>query len=170
MQPRCCYELLHVRFLRLFLFSLLLCTCALLCSCATSGDEAYTGRRWFIHTPRATCFCWGYVKKAGQSWDRARLVIMDERAGISPPYRSLNPDGSSRLGEDHNCEYAVAGRFTGETAYDPNSDLVLPLFAARSFTLLSSNPGPLPGAGGQSDNGVVPAREAGGLTPARMGW
>ncbi len=93
---------------------------------------------------------------------------MDERTGISPPDRPVLASGAPRLGDDHNTEYSMQGRFTGDTAYDPNSDLVLPLFAARSFTLLSANPGPLPGVGNPSDNGYVPARESSRQTPARL--
>ena len=131
-------------------------------------ERSYIGRRWFVHTPRSTCFLWGYLKTPEQAWPEARAVLMDERAGVSPPDRPPHPAGPPRLGDDHNSEYLVQGRYTGETAYDPNSDLVLPLFAARSFTLLDANSGPLPGIGNPSDNGFVPAREGIHQTPARL--
>ena len=131
-------------------------------------ERTYTGRRWFVHTDHYTCFLWGYLKTPDQSWPEARAVLMDERAGISPPDRPPHPAGPPRLGDDHNSEYSIQGRFTGESAYDPNTDLVLPLFAARSFTLLSANPGPLPGIGNPTDNGFVPARESSRQTPARL--
>jgi hypothetical protein len=125
------------------------------------ADETYTGRRWYVHVPGGTCFFWGYLKKPGQKWSAARLVILDERVGIAPPDRTAAPGRMPAMGEDHNFEYTVRGSFTGRTAYDPNSDLVLPTFAARKFVLTNRNPGPLPTVGRSGANKVVPGREAG---------
>jgi hypothetical protein len=127
-----------------------------LSACGHTAEGVYIGRRWFVQAPRSTCQFWGYLKKPGESWHRARLVIMDAQAGVSPPDLAPVAPGPPFYGEDHNCEYAVEGDFTGQRAYDPNSDLELPLFAARRFTLLNRNPGPLPGVGWPHANGVVP--------------
>lgn len=140
----------------------------ILSSCQTSGDQRYTGRRWYVHAPGATCRFWGYIKKPGQTWAAARLTVLDEREGIRPPDRSEVPGQAPFTGDDHNYEYSILGKFTGRSAYDPNSDLVLPVFAARNFILLSQNPGALPGVGEPHDNGFVPAREAAGQTTSRM--
>lgn len=75
--------------------------------------------------------------------------------------------GPPFYGQDHNCEYAVEGSFTGR-AYDPISDLELPLFAARRFTLLNFDPGPMPGVGEPNTNGFIPAREAANSLSARL--
>jgi|GEM_PF-4774084 len=132
------------------------------------GDETYTGRRWFVRIPGHTCYFWGYLKKPRQPWSAARLVILDERAGILAPDRAAAAGQTPVMGADHNFEYTIKGSFTGRSAYDPNSDLVLPVFAARRFTLVNANPGPLPGVGDPRNNTVVPSREAGGQTRYRI--
>ena len=66
---------------------------------------------------------------------------MDESVLRNPdrlPERSS--EGPSH-GFDHNYEYRVTGRFTGRVAYDPNSNLELPVFQAQSFELISATPG-----------------------------
>jgi hypothetical protein len=88
-------------------------------------------------------------------------VILDQRVGVAPPDRTATPGRIPVPGEDHNFEYTVRGQFTGRTAYDPNSDLILPTFAARRFTLTNRSPGSLPSVGRPEANHVVPAREAG---------
>ena len=149
-------------------FTLLLLTAGVLSSGMANGEETYTGRRWFVRIPGATCYFWGYVKKPRQEWSAARLVILDERAGIPAPDRMAPAGQSPVIGSDHNVEYLIQGAFTGRYAYDPNSDLVLPVFAARKFTILSKNPGLLPGVGHPRNNMVVPAREAPGQTRYRI--
>lgn len=139
---------------------------ASLTGCESGG--AYTGRRWFVHSGESQCRFWGYMKKPAQDWSSAKLVILDESRGISPPDRPANPAGPPRNGDDHNCEYEVQGSFTGKSAYDPNSDLELPLFAARSFRLVNRFPGPLPGVGYPGSNGVVPGREAANRLSGRV--
>ena len=139
-----------------------------LCSCAQIEPGTWTGRRWYVHSPEASCRFWGYVKRPRETWWKARLVILDERNGVSPPDRAPVAPGPPFYGDDHNCEYEVHGRFTGQRAYDPNSDLELPLFVAESFRLVSRNPGPLPGVGMPQDNGFVPGREAPNQLSARL--
>jgi hypothetical protein len=38
-------------------------------------------------------------------------------------------------------EYIVKGKYTGEKAYDPSTDQVLPLFRATSYEVRSKEPG-----------------------------
>lgn len=129
----------------------------LLCSCGHTESGKWTGRRWYVKTPETECRFWGYVKRPEDRWERARLVIMDERNGVRLPDRAEVAPGPPFTGDDHNFEYELSGRFTGQTAYDPNSDLELPLFSAESFHLLRRNPEALPGVG---SNCFVPVREA----------
>ena len=126
----------------------------ILTSCQST---TFTGRRWYVHSPEASCRFWGYLKKPGQSWHQAQLVVMDENSGVSPPDRAAVAPGPPFYGDDHNCEYAIEGRYTGKKAYDPNSDLELPTFAASSFRVINRNPGPLPGV--PLENNVIPGRE-----------
>lgn len=153
---------------RCTVIALLLFCAAVLSSATAHGAETYTGRRWFVRIPGHTCYFWGYLKKPRQQWTAARLVILDERAGILAPDRVAAAGAIPVMGADHNFEYTIQGNFTGRYAYDPNSDLVLPVFAARRFTLVSRNPGVLPGVGDPRNNTVVPSREAGGQTRYRI--
>ena len=99
------------------------------------GDY-YIGRRWWVDGTRF----WGYVRKPGQPWIKAKLVIMDETAKHQPD--RVSEEGIERKhGFDHNSEYRLYGSYTGKTAYDPNSDFMLPMFKLVSYELISSSPG-----------------------------
>ena len=146
---------------RFLVVSLLVSVAGLFCSCVHTSPDTWTGRRWYVISKEGViCRFWGYVKHPGESWRKAQLVIMDERYGVSPPDRAPVAPGPPFYGDDHNWEYRIEGRLTGARAYDPNSDLDLPLFAAKSFHLTSRRPGALPGVGSPGDNGFVPGREA----------
>jgi hypothetical protein len=85
---------------------------------------------------------WGYVRRPGKSWDSARLVIMDEKYKRQPDRLPETYNGSGRIfGFDHNYEYRLEGELNGETGYDPNSNLILPLFLLRNYTLINTEPG-----------------------------
>jgi hypothetical protein len=159
---------LHCMNSRRSVTALLLLMAVILSSGRVDGYETWTGRRWFVRIPGHTCYFWGYLKKPQQRWSAARLVILDERAGILSPDKMAAPGTVPVMGADHNFEYSIQGAFTGRYAYDPNSDLVLPVFAARKFTIVNRNPGPLPGVGDPRNNTVVPSREAGGQTRYRI--
>ncbi|MGK0186945.1 MAG: hypothetical protein ACI9R3_002730 [Verrucomicrobiales bacterium] len=103
------------------------------------GGSDWVGRRYFT---RQTRF-WGYVKKPGDAWSKARLVIMNERYKHSPDrLPELAMDGRGH-GFDHNYEYRLEGTFSGNEVYDPNSDKVLPEFVLRDYALINKNPEPL---------------------------
>lgn len=40
-----------------------------------------------------------------------------------------------------NYEYRIHGNYTGEKAYDPNSDQILPVFVPTNFELVNREPG-----------------------------
>lgn len=102
----------------------------------TPGDY-YIGRRYYIPYTRF----WGYLRKPQQSWRTAQLVIMDERdcrqpdRGIEPPLK--NPV----FGTDQNVEYVIRGQYTGEKAYEPNSDMALPVFRLAGYEVRDREPG-----------------------------
>ena len=54
--------------------------------------------------------------------------------------RRIRPAGQV-FGFDHNYEYKLYGRFTGEPGYDPNANLVVPMFRLQSYEVLDKNPG-----------------------------
>lgn len=101
------------------------------------GDH-FIGRRFNI--PR-TQF-WGYVRRPGESWDRSKLVMMNESRKYAPDRVPEEPlDGSPAHGFDHNREYRLTGYYSGQTIYDPNSDLFLPEFVLTGYQVLKENGG-----------------------------
>jgi hypothetical protein len=116
----------------------------------------YIGRRYFTNK----CRYWGYLRKPGELWGTARMVVIDESAARTPDRLPEAPLAGNAHGYDHNAEYRVWGSYTGRTAYDPNSDRELPVFAATRFELISANPGFLFSPRERYSPNYVPAREA----------
>lgn len=100
------------------------------------GDH-FIGRRYFVEKTRF----WGYVRRPGESWEKSRLVVINESLQRTPDRLPELPEGEHGYGFDHNFEYKLRGRFTGGTIYDPNSNLFLPEFRLESYELISENPG-----------------------------
>ncbi len=133
---------------------------------AEPRGDWYIGRRYFTNKVRY----WGYLRKPGQLWDDAKLVVIDENRGIRTPDRlPENPAGGGQAhGFDHNTEYRIWGSYTGQMCYDPNSDRELPLFAATRFEPVNRTPGFLFSPRERYNPNYIPAREAKYQTPARM--
>lgn len=103
----------------------------------TPGDY-YVGRRFYIER---THF-WGYVRRPGESWDRAKLVVMNERQHKTPDRLPEIPSGDGpAFGYDHNREYRLWGHFSGQRVYDPNSNLLLPEFVLQRWEVKNESPG-----------------------------
>jgi hypothetical protein len=96
------------------------------------GDY-YIGRRYF----KPDFFFWGYVRRPGQPWSTAQLVMMNETQKLTPD-RQVN-----RRGYDHNYEYRLTGNFSGEKVYEPASNGIYPEFVLKDYQLLSTNPPPI---------------------------
>jgi hypothetical protein len=101
-----------------------------------TGDFLY-GRRYYVLKTRF----WGYLRKPGQSASNAKLVIFKEDRKKNPDRFSENGPAGQRYGFDNNSEYRIRGNYTGETAYDPNSNQVLPVFTPTSYELVDRDPG-----------------------------
>ena len=97
----------------------------------------YIGRRYFVEKTRF----WGYVRRPGESWEKARLVVLNEGVKRAPDRLPEVPTDSYGFGFDHNYQYKLSGRYTGETVYDPNANLFLPEFRLESYELISDTPG-----------------------------
>ena len=93
------------------------------------GDY-YIGRRYYNPNYKF----WGYVRKPGQPWREAQLVMFNEKQKLAPDR------ADNRLGEDDNCQYRLFGRFTGDTVYEPASNHVYPEFQLAGYELLDRNP------------------------------
>lgn len=100
------------------------------------GDY-FVGRRYYIPYTRL----WGYLREPGKSWRTAQLVMMDESTIHTPDRGPEPPLKNAVYGTDQNVEYIVRGRYTGEKAYDPSTNQILPLFRATSYEVRNKKPG-----------------------------
>ena len=101
------------------------------------GDH-FIGRRFYIERTQF----WGYLRRPGQSWDDAKLVIFNEGRKQAPDRLPEMPSGDGMAhGFDNNTEYRIKGRYTGRKIYDPNSDLFLPEFLLTGWEILNESPG-----------------------------
>jgi hypothetical protein len=125
---------------------------------AEPRGDWYIGRRYFTNKVRY----WGYLRKPGELWESAKLVVMDETRGVRTPDRlpEAPAGGGNAHGYDHNYEYRVWGHYTGRQVYDPNSDTELPVFAASKFEVISAQPGFLFSPKDRYNPNYIPARIA----------
>ena len=100
--------------------------------------DFFIGRRFRIDR---THF-WGYVRRPGESWDKARLVVLNEKFKSAPDRLPEIPSGMGpAYGYDHNYEYRLWGHLSGRKVYDPNSNLILPEFVLQRWELINDSPG-----------------------------
>jgi hypothetical protein len=96
------------------------------------GDY-YIGRRYF----KPDFKFWGYVRRPGQPWSAAKMVMLNESQKLAPDREHL------AFGSDNNYEYKLTGEFTGQTVYEPASNGFYPEFLVKSFELISTSPPPI---------------------------
>ena len=101
-----------------------------------TGNFLY-GRRYYVQKTRF----WGYLRKPRQSATNAKLVIFREDRKRNPDRLPENGSPGARYGFDNNYEYKIRGNYTGETAYDPNSNQFLPVFMLTGYEVANRNPG-----------------------------
>lgn len=101
-----------------------------------TGDFYY-GRRYFVDKTRF----WGYLRKPRQPAREARLVMFREDRKKNPDRLPEDGPPGQRYGFDHNYQYRIYGYYTGNEAYDPNSNQFLPVFMLTDYQLLDRNPG-----------------------------
>jgi len=80
---------------------------------------------------------WGYVRRPGQPWSTAELVMLNENQKLAPDREQLN------FGSDNNYEYKLFGSFSGDKIYEPASNGIYPEFVLKSYELVSTNPPPI---------------------------
>ncbi len=107
------------------------------------GDY-FIGRRYF----KSDYKFWGYVRRPGEPWSSAKLVMLNE-AGKLAPDRELG-----KIGSDNGYEYKLVGNLTGDTVYEPASNGFYPEFTLKSYELRSAAPGSI-------------FRQAGAMDPSR---
>jgi hypothetical protein len=101
---------------------------------AEPPGDYFIGRRYF---KAAVYKFWGYVRRPGQPWSTAQLVVMNEKQKLTPDREQLN------FGSDNNYEYKLYGSFTGQKVYEPASDGFYPEFILQKYELISTNPAPI---------------------------
>jgi hypothetical protein len=99
--------------------------------------DFYYGRRYYVEKTRF----WGYLREPGQSANKSKLAIFRESRVKNPDRLPEDGPPGQRYGFDTNYEYRIHGNYTGEKAYDPNSDQILPVFAPTHFELVNREPG-----------------------------
>jgi hypothetical protein len=97
-----------------------------------SGDY-YIGRRYY----KPDFKFWGYVRRPGQPWSNAQLVMLNEKQKLAPDRENLS------FGSDNNYEYKLYGYFSGDNVYEPASNGVYPEFVLKRYELISTNPTPI---------------------------
>jgi len=96
------------------------------------GDY-FIGRRYF----KVDYKFWGWVRRPGQPWSTAKLVMMNEQKKLAPDRER------GQLGSDNGYEYKLYGNFSGETVYEPASNGFYPEFVLTGYELRSTNPPPI---------------------------
>lgn len=90
----------------------------------------YVGRRFY----KIDYHMWGWVKKPGEPWKKAQLVMFNEQQALAPDRKK------NQIGADNNYEYALEGYYSGERVYEPASDSFYPEFVFKKATLINSAP------------------------------
>ena len=80
---------------------------------------------------------WGYVRRPGQPWSTAELVMLNEKQKLAPDRERLE------FGSDNNYEYKLFGEFSGDKVYEPASNGIYPEFVLKGYELISENPAPI---------------------------
>lgn len=93
------------------------------------GDY-FIGRRYY----KPDFKFWGYVRKPGQPWTTAQLVMLNEKQKLAPDRAALS------FGSDNNYEYKLTGYFSGEKVYEPASNGIYPEFVLKDIKLISTTP------------------------------
>jgi hypothetical protein len=100
---------------------------------AEPPGDYYIGRRYF----KPDFKFWGYVRKPGQPWNSAQLVMLNEKHKLAPDRERLS------FGSDNNTEYKLEGYFSGDRVYEPASNTVYPEFVLKSYEVISTTPAPI---------------------------
>lgn len=100
---------------------------------AEPPGDYFIGRRYF----RKEFHFWGYIRRPGQPWNAAQLVVLNENQKLAPDREQLS------VGSDNNCEYKMRGYFSGDKVYELVSNRFLPEFVLLNYELVSTNPPPI---------------------------
>lgn len=97
---------------------------------AEKPGNYYIGRRYYKNDFKM----WGWVRRPGQPWSTAQLVMLNENTKLAPDR------AAGTLGIDNNTEYRLQGRFTGGQVYEPASNDFYPEFVLTGYEVISRTP------------------------------
>jgi hypothetical protein len=100
---------------------------------AEPPGDYFIGRRYY----KPDFKFWGYIRRPGQPWSTAQLVMLNENEKLAPDREQLN------FGSDNNYQYRLYGYFSGQTVYEPASNGFYPEFVLKRYELVSTNPPPI---------------------------
>src|SRR5436853_1422510 len=100
---------------------------------AEPAGDYFIGRRYF----KPDYKFWGYVRRPGQPWSTAELVMLNEKQKLAPDRERLD------FGSDNNYEYKLYGNFSGDKVYEPASNRVYPEFILKDYEVISTNAAPI---------------------------
>ena len=100
---------------------------------AEAPGNYFIGRRYY----KVDYKFWGYIRKPGQPWTEAKLVMLNENQRQAPD----REEGT--LGADNGYEYKLLGSFSGDMVYEPASNGFYPEFVLTGSELRSANPAPI---------------------------
>jgi hypothetical protein len=100
---------------------------------AEPAGDYFIGRRYY----KPDYKFWGYIRKPGQPWSTAELVMLNEKQKLAPDRERVD------FGSDNNYEYKLYGSFSGDKVYEPASNGVYPEFVLTGYELISMNPPPI---------------------------
>jgi hypothetical protein len=100
---------------------------------AEPPGDYFIGRRYY----KIDFKFWGYIRRPGQPWSTAQLVMLNEKNKLAPDREQMN------FGNDNNYEYKLYGEFSGQTVYEPASNGFYPEFILKNYELISANPAPI---------------------------
>jgi hypothetical protein len=100
---------------------------------AEPAGNYFIGRRYY----KPDYKFWGYIRRPGQPWSTAELVMLNEKEKLAPDREHLE------FGSDNNYEYKLYGYFSGDKVYEPASNSIYPEFVLKGYELISSNPPPI---------------------------
>ena len=90
----------------------------------------YIGRRLYKQDYKF----WGFVRKPGQSWSSAKLVMLNEQSKLAPDREE------GHIGTDNDYEYKLLGDFSNQSVYEPASNGIYPEFVLKGYELRSKTP------------------------------
>src|SRR6266700_5400108 len=97
---------------------------------AEPAGDYFIGRRYY----KPDYKFWGYVRRPGQPWSTAQLVMLNEKQKLAPDRERVE------IGSDNNYEYKLYGYFSGDKVYEPASNTIYPEFVLKGYELISTNP------------------------------